>query len=81
MPYSTKQRLMDYRHVFGGEVGKRVLADLVRRHRVFMPTTELKRLALAYHAGERDVVLEILGYMDMKPEDIDLREQLAEVIA
>lgn len=81
MAYTDKQRIMDYRLVFKSEAGRRVLSDLVKRHGVFKPATELDPYALAYHAGERDVVMDILGYMDMKPEDVETRETLAEVTA
>lgn len=78
-PYTDRQRITDYRMTFNSEAGRRVLADLCKRHGVFALATNFEPHQVLYWKGQADVILEILGYMDMKPEDVEVRETLSEV--
>ena len=71
--YDDKMRLMDYRTVFGGEAGKRVLNDLIARHYVLGSTISGEPIIMAFNEGQREVVLHILRYMQMTPKDIPLQ--------
>lgn len=76
LPYDDKMRLADYRIVFGSPEGKRVLNDLIARHYVLGTTFgqgstfSAEPTILARNEGQRDVVLHILRYMQMTPQDI-----------
>ena len=66
-----KQRLEDYRHVFDGDAGKRVLADICRRNHVaqssFAPGAPD---VTAFQEGRRRAALEIIEAINRDPEVI-----------
>jgi len=68
--YDDAVRLRDYREVFGGEAGKRVLTDLIARHYVLGSTFHHEPTIFAHNEGQREVVLQILRYLQMTPADI-----------
>lgn len=70
MPYSAKQRIMDYRITFGSEQGKRVLADLIQRTWFFASTLHQDPHVMQFREGARFTMLEILQILGKKPEDI-----------
>jgi hypothetical protein len=77
MSYGDRNRLQDYRAVFGSPEGKRVLADLAARHWMFGGTLHAESLVMAHREGERNVVLGIIDYMEMKPDDLPaIRESM-----
>ena len=60
--------------VFGSAEGKRVLHDLIARHYVLGSTFQRRaNYNGAINEGQREVVLHILRYMQMKPNDIPRR--------
>ena len=68
--YDDRLRLQDYRAVFGSGEGKRVLHDLIARHYVLGSTLSADHISMAHAEGQREVVLQILRYMQMTPADI-----------
>jgi hypothetical protein len=73
--YTDRDRLSDYRTVFSTPEGKKVLLDLIARHYVLGSTFHNEPTIMANNEGQREVVLHILRYMQMKPSDIPtLRE-------
>jgi hypothetical protein len=70
MKYDDRMRLADYRMVFGSAEGKRVIHDLIARHYVLGSTFAGDPITMAHNEGQREVVLHILRYMQMKPSDI-----------
>lgn len=69
--YDDKNRIMDYRITFGTPEGKRVLTDLADRHWMFRGTFGSEPLGNAFREGERNVVLDILRYLELKPADME----------
>lgn len=69
--YDDRQRLMDYRATFGSPEGKRVLHDLIGRHFILGSTFSPEPTTTAFSEGQREVVLQILRYMQMRPADIE----------
>ncbi|MEE9366717.1 MAG: hypothetical protein V3W44_08530 [Dehalococcoidales bacterium] len=63
-------RRLDYRKVFAGPVGQRVLADLARRSFVLESTWaqhkegQIDPFLMAFHEGRRAMVVELLEYLD-----------------
>jgi hypothetical protein len=81
MAYTEKQKLLDYKAVFGSDAGRRVLADLVATHGLLKSSPNLDPQALAFHAGEREVVIGIIHYLNLKPSDLpDAAAQWAETM-
>jgi hypothetical protein len=68
--YDDRMRLQDYRIVFGSPEGKRVLHDLIARHYVLGSTFSSEATIMAHAEGQRDVVLQVLRFMQMRPADI-----------
>ena len=59
-----KKRLADYRAIFEGLQGERVLADLCHRHGVFDPChVPGDSYTTAYNDGRRSVVVDLLRYL------------------
>ena len=83
MAYDDRARIQDYRTVFGTEAGKRVLGDMASRHWYFRGTLHPEALVMAHREGERNAILEILRYLELKPDDLaafraQVREQFGE---
>lgn len=75
--YDDRARISDYRAVFGSDAGKRVLADIADRHWMFSGTLHGEALVMAHREGERNVVLDILRYMELTPADLPkIRESM-----
>ena len=53
-PYDDRDRLADYRAVFGSAEGKRVLHDLIARHYVLGSTFSSEATIMAHAEGQRD---------------------------
>ncbi len=71
------RRRQDYRRAFGGEPGRRVLRDLMRRHFVLRSTQIAgDSHETAFNEGRRAVVLDVLHALNAN-EDA-LREMMAE---
>lgn len=68
--YTDRQRITDYRATFGTPEGKKVLNDLIFRHYVLESTVNIHAIHMAHMEGQRDVVLGILNFLQMKPDDI-----------
>lgn len=68
--YGDRDRLADYRIVFGSPEGKRVINDLIARHYVLGSTFSSEPIIMAHAEGQRGVVLQILRFMQMTPADI-----------
>ena len=59
-----KKRLADYRTIFEGPQGERVLADLCHRHGIFDPChVPGDPYSTAYNDGRRSVVVDLLRYL------------------
>ena len=68
--YNDKNRLMDYRATFASPEGKRVLLDLIARHYLLGSTFDDNPAIMAHAEGQREVVLQIMRYTQMTPQDI-----------
>lgn len=66
--YTNEKRARDYRATFGTPEGERVLADLVDRNGIFRPTFEQDPYVTAFNEGRRNVLLDILKYLQVTPE-------------
>lgn len=65
------RRRQDYRMIFGGEQGKRVLADLMRRHFVLRSTQIAgDSHETAFNEGRRAVVLDIMQAVGEKEDKL-----------
>lgn len=77
--YTDRNRIMDYRTVFGTPEGKRVLADMCARYWMFGSTLHTDAIVMAHREGERNVVLDIMRYLELKPSDEgDIRQSIRE---
>jgi len=68
--YSEEQRVLDYRATFGSEHGARVLADLVSKGHVLESTLVPEPHIFAFREGERNMILEILRMLSLKPDQV-----------
>lgn len=75
--YTAAQRVRDYRIVFGSDEGQRVLRDLVARGWVLSGTLHENSHITAHREGERNMVLEIMRVLQLRPEDV--RDIVADV--
>ena len=67
-----KKRLADYRTIFEGPQGERVLADLCHRHGIFDPChVPGDSYSTAYNDGRRSVVVDLLRYLGTDLERLD----------
>ena len=67
-----KKRLADYRTIFEGPQGQRVLADLCHRHGIFDPChVPGDSHSTAYNDGRRSVVIDLLRYLGTDLERLD----------
>ena len=67
-----KKRLADYRTIFKGPQGERVLADLCHRHGIFDPChVPGDPYTTAYNDGRRSVVVDLLRYLGTALERLD----------
>ncbi len=67
-----KKRLADYRTIFKGPQGERVLADLCHRHGIFAPChVPGDAYSTAYNDGRRSVVIDLLRYLNTDLEQLD----------
>ena len=67
-----KKRLADYRTIFEGPQGQRVLADLCHRHGIFGPChVPGDPYSTAYNYGRRSVVVDLLRYLGTDLERLD----------
>ena len=67
-----KKRLADYRTIFEGPQGQRVLADLCHRHGIFDPChVPGDPYTTAYNDGRRSVVVDLLRYLGTDLERLD----------
>ena len=79
MAYDDRNRIHDYRAVFGSPEGKRVLADLAARHWMFRGLLHSDAHVMAHREGERGVVLAILEILELKPADMQpIRQSVVE---
>ena len=77
--YGDRNRISDYAEVFKSGAGRRVLADLCDRHWFFGGTLHGDSLVMAHREGERNVVLGILHYLELKPVDLPtIRQSVVE---
>lgn len=59
-----KKRLADYRTIFEGPQGERVLSDLCHRHGIFDPChVPGDSHSTAYNDGRRSVIIDLLRYL------------------
>jgi hypothetical protein len=73
--YTDRNRLQDYRMVFGSVEGQRVLNDLISQAGVLGVITPGDTVVvdpnlISFRDGQRNLVLLILHYMNLKPSDI-----------
>ena len=67
-----KKRLADYRTIFEGPQGQRVLADLCHRHGIFDPChVPGAPYSTADNDGRRSVVVDLLRYLGTDLERLD----------
>jgi hypothetical protein len=71
----AKNKIKDYRKVFGSESGRRVLHDLIATNYVMQPTITGKGIEnpqlMAAREGQRIAVLNILAVLEMDPEKLN----------
>lgn len=66
-----KARIADYRLVFSGDAGQRVLADICRRAGVMQTTWgDDGPFGTAYREGRRRTALEIIEVINSNPESV-----------
>jgi len=65
-----RQRRHDYNEVFGSEVGKRVLRDIMRECGWLVDPHDRTPTDTEYNVGKRWVVLHILGVMKMTDDQV-----------
>lgn len=65
------RRRQDYRRAFGGEPGRRVLRDMMRRH-FMLTSTQVAGDSheSAFNEGRRAVVVDILATLRMREDDL-----------
>lgn len=63
----------DYVAVFTSPVGKNVLKDMGRAHNLLTSTFDENPHVMALKEGERNVVLRILTFLNMRPEEVERR--------
>ena len=61
------QLLQDYRNTFGGETGRRVLADILRRGGLMQSSCSTDPGAMAFQEGKRRLGLEIVETINRDP--------------
>lgn len=65
------RKRQDYRQTFGGEHGKRVLLDMMRRHFVLQSTKVPGDAGeSAFREGRRSVVLDIMNVLRMDEQQV-----------
>ena len=64
--------VLAYRHVFATEMGKVVLADLIKRYDM-RPSFSDNALRMAFNEGERNVVLVILKALNIDEQQLQQR--------
>lgn len=71
--YTDRNRMQDYRTVFSTVEGKRVLNDLLMKHWLFGSTVteDANPNVMLVREGERNVILEIMRCLNLKPSDLD----------
>lgn len=62
-----------YKHVFKGNEGTTVLHDMMANHFMLKPTFDTDPLKMAHNEGQRAVILRILTYMKVNPEQLKER--------
>lgn len=69
----SKQKILDYKAVFGTEQGKRVLHDLLVYSNFLQPTLTSNNdpIEMAFNEGKRNVILRVLSFGRMDIRDID----------
>lgn len=70
MAYAEEQRVRDYLATFSSDHGARVLADLVVKGHVLESTLVPEAHIFAFREGERNLVLEILRMLSLKPDQV-----------
>ena len=69
MPRKASRIAQDFRDVFSGPVGERVLAQIMAQAQVYAPDTSTDAMTLAFNAGQRNIALMIASYLAYKPRD------------
>jgi len=69
----TKSVVSCYKRLFTTEDGKRVLADLMKAHKVMSSTFSKDPYETALNEGERNVVLRILKHLHFDMEQFEQR--------
>lgn len=67
-----RQLMIDYKHVFGSEVGERVLRDMMRNHFMTRPShVRSDPYETSYNEGQRAVMLRLMTYMNYDIKKFD----------
>jgi hypothetical protein len=67
----ARRRPDDFRNTFTTGHGRRVLTYLMQSYHVFSPTHTMgDPYQSAYHEGQRSVVLQILSFMNLNPDEV-----------
>lgn len=59
----------DFREVFDGPTGRRVLAHIMAQAGMYVPPSSLEPQALAFRAGQQNIALMIATYLAYKPSE------------
>lgn len=70
---AVRRRNADYRAVFSGPVGERVLADLLDACGVARAPGSLDPQSLAFEAGKRRIALRVCSILNLTDEDMARR--------
>lgn len=73
MTYRPEQRARDWLFIWGSAEGRRAIADLFDSCGVFkpsvVPTGDIDPIKMAFNEGRRNVALDIIQALSVKPED------------
>lgn len=71
-------KITEYQEVFGSDVGKRILYDLMKRFHILGPSYVIgDSQSTSYNEGQRSVVLHLMNQMMIDPEKLmeEIRRQ------
>lgn len=80
MTYKPEQRARDWAFIWATAEGQRAIADLFNGCGLFKPVYDDRPERMAFNEGRRNVALDILQYLALKPEQFRaIHEAMSEV--
>lgn len=68
---NQKEKIHNYQAIFNGEIGRAVLWDLMEASGVLRPVFSKDPYEMAFNEGKRNLVLQILTYLDVDVKKFD----------